>query len=88
MGFFASCEKDPEAWRRRVCWHCDLRPLRFVAAGVDPEILEASTDDVAELRVDLDNAHLTAADFDRKHWARVAKVWTTEVPSQADFVLA
>ena len=88
MGFFASCEKDPEAWRRRVCWHCDLRPLRFVAAGVDPEILEASADDVAQPRVDLDNAHFTAADFDRKHWARVAKVWTTEVPSQADFVLA
>ena len=36
MGSFASCEKDPEAWRRWVCWHCDLRPLHFVAAGVGP----------------------------------------------------
>ena len=85
---FTSCERDPEAWRRWVVLHGDLRPLCFVAVGVDPEILEASTDVVAELRADLDNAHFTAADFDRKHRARVAKVWAAGVPGQADFVLA
>lgn len=87
MGSFASCEKDPDAWRRWPIWHGDLRPLlRFVAVGADPEVIEASTDDVAELRADLDDAHFTAADFDRKHRAKVARVWAAEVPGQADFV--
>lgn len=72
MGSFTSCERDPEAWRRWVIWHGDLRPLRFVAVGADPEIREASTDNVAEFGADLDNPHITAADFDRKRRARVA----------------
>ena len=88
MGSFAASEQDPDAWRRWLCWHGDLRLLRFVAAGVAPEILGASTDDVAELSADLDNARLSAADFDRRHRTRLARVWTVEAPGQADFVLA
>ena len=88
MGSFVSCEKDPDAWRRWTCWHGDLRPFRFVATGVHPEILEASTDDVAELRADLGDARLSAANFDGRHRVRLARVWIAEAPSQADFVLA
>ena len=87
IGSFTSCEKDPDAWRRLV-WHGDLRPFRFVAVGVDPQVLDASTDDVAELRTDLADPRLTAADFDRKHRIRVARAWAAETPSQADFVRA
>ena len=65
MGSFAASEKDPDAWRRWLCWQGDFRPFRSVAAGVAPEILDASTDDVAELSADLDNARFSAADFDR-----------------------
>ena len=88
MGSFAASEKDPDAWRRWLCWQGDFRPFRFVAAGVAPEIIGASTDDVAELSADLDNARVFAADFDRRHRARLARVWIVEAPSQADFVRA
>ena len=88
MGSFAASERDPDAWRRWLCWHGDLRPLRFVAAGVAPEILEATTDDVAELSADLDNARLSAADFDGRHRIRLARIWTVEAQGQADFVRA
>ena len=88
MGSFAASEKDPDAWQRWLCWQGDLRPFRFVAAGVAPEILEASTDDVAEFSADLDNARLFAADFGRRHRVRLTRVWTVEAPGQADFVRA
>ena len=88
MGSFTSCEKGLGAWRGWLVWYGDVRPFSFVAVGADPQIFDASTDDVAELRADLADAHPTAADFDRKHRARVARVWAVEVPSQADFVRA
>ena len=88
MGSFAASEKNPDAWRQWLCWHGGLKPLRFVATGVAPEVLEASTDDVAELSADLDNARLSAADFDRRHRTRLARIWTAEAQSQADFVHA
>ena len=56
--------------------------------GADPEILDASTGDVAELRADLADQRLMAAEFDRRHRVRVARVWTVEAPGQADFVRA
>ena len=55
MGSFASCERDPQAWRDWPIWHADLRPLRFTAVGMGPVVLDASPGDVAELRSDLAN---------------------------------
>ena len=83
MGSFAGFVKDPEAWRRWQCWHGDLRPCRFLSAGVAPEILEAANDDVEALNADLDNASLTAAGFDERHRARLARIWSNEAPTQA-----
>ena len=88
MGSFAASEKNPDAWRQWLCWHGGLRPLRFVATGVAPEILDASTDDVAELSADLGNARFSAADFDMRHRTRLARIWTVEAQGQSDFVQA
>ena len=88
MGSFTSCEKDPHAWRGWPVWHGDFRPFQFVAVGVNPEVFDASTDDVAELRIDLADQHLTAAAFDVKHRERVTRVWVAEAPRQADFIHA
>ena len=88
MGSFASCEKGPRAWRDWPIWHADLRPLRFTAVGMGPEVLYASPDDVAELRADLANPLVTAVVFDSKHRIRVARIWAAEVPEQADLIRA
>ena len=86
MGSFAAFVRDPEAWRRGQCWQGDLRPYRFVSAGVAPDILEAANDDVEALNADLDNTRLTAAGFDGRHKARLARIWSDEAPAQAAFV--
>ena len=84
LGSFTSCDKDPEAWRCWPVWQGDLRPLRFTAVGMDPEILDAFSDDVAELNADLASPLVSAIVFDSKHRNRVARVWAAEVPEQAD----
>ena len=89
MGSFTSCEKDPHAWRDWSVWRGDLKPLRFVAVGASPAVLDASTDDVAELRADVADRRLTAVVFESKHRERVARVWVAEAPDlQADLVRA
>ena len=88
LGSFTSCEKDPEAWRCWPVWQGDLRPLRFTAVGMDPEILDAFSDDVAELNADLASPLVSAIVFDIKHRNKVARVWAAEVPEQADLICA
>ena len=88
MGSFASCERDPQAWRDWPIWHAGLRPLRFTAVGMGLEFLDASPDDVAELKADLASPLVTAVVFDSKHRIRVGRVWAAEVPEKADLIHA
>ena len=56
-----------------------------MGAGVAPDILEAANDDVEALNADLDDARFTAAGFDERHRARLARIWSDEAPAQAAF---